>query len=81
MPVERIRPDVINFTPGIFSEFSNRNQAALEREIFCPLVFGRGDREDFRVKGYDIAASAVAKLKDKERSFKLMFVGAPERRG
>ena len=69
--------DVINLTPGIFSEFANINQAAQERETFHVLVFGRGDSEDFLVKGYDIAAHAVAKLKDEERSFKLVFVGAP----
>ncbi|XP_074627714.1 uncharacterized protein LOC141885749 isoform X1 [Acropora palmata] len=69
--------DVINFTPGLFSEFSNINQATQEGEVFCVLVFGCGDREDFCVKGYDIAAQAVAKLKDEGRSFKLMFVGAP----
>ena len=69
--------DVINLTPGIFSEFANINQAAKERETFRVLVFGRGDSEDFGVKGYDLAACAVAKLKE-EGSFKLVFVGAPE---
>ncbi|XP_067017621.1 uncharacterized protein [Acropora muricata] len=69
--------DVINLTPGIFSEFANINQAAKGGETFRVLVFGRGDSEDFRLKGYDIAACAVAKLKDEERSFKLVFVGAP----
>ena len=70
--------DVINLTPGIFSEFANINQAAEERETFRVLVFGRGDSEDFRVKGCDIAARAVAKLKDEECSFKLVFVGTPD---
>ena len=70
--------DVINLTPGVFSEFANINQAAEERETFRVLVFGRGDSEDFGVKGYDIAARAVGKLKDEERSFKLVFVGAPD---
>ena len=70
--------NVINLTPGIFSEFSNISQAAEEGGTFHVLVFGRGDREDFHVKGYDIAARAVAKLKDEERSFKLVFVGAPD---
>ena len=70
--------DVINLTPGIFTEFTNINQAAEERETFRVLVFGRGDSEDFLVKGYDIAARAVAMLKDEERSFKLVFVGAPD---
>ena len=70
--------DVINLTPGIFSEFANISQAAEGGGTFHVLVFGRGDREDFSVKGYDIAARAVAKLKDEERCFKLVFVGAPE---
>ena len=70
--------DVINLTPGIFSEFANIKQAAKEGETsFHVLVFGRGDSEDFCLKGYDIAARAVAVLKDEERSFKLVFVGAP----
>ena len=40
------------------------------------LTFGRGDPEDFSLKGYDIAAEAIAKLKD--RSYLLIFVGAPD---
>ena len=67
---------VINLTPGIFSEFANINHAAEERQPFCVLVFGSGDSEDFRVKGYDIAARAFAMLNNEERSFKLLFVGA-----
>ena len=70
--------DVINLTPGIFSEFANINQAAEGRETFRVLVFGRGDSEDFRIKGYDIAARAVAMLNNEEGSFKLVFVGAPD---
>ena len=69
--------DVINLTPGIFSEFVNVNHAAKERETFRVLLFGHGECEDFCVKGYDIAAHAVAMLKDEECSFKLVFVGAP----
>ena len=42
---------------------------------FRILVFGRGDSEDFQLKGFDIAAQAVAKLNDK--SYHLTFVGAP----
>ena len=38
------------------------------------LVFGRGDNEDFRLKGYDVAAQAIAELKD--MTYKLVFVGA-----
>ena len=67
---------VLDLTPGIFSEFANVNQDTEERRVFYVLVFGRGDSEDFRVKGYDIAAKAVAELKDEEPPFKLVFVGA-----
>ena len=39
-------------------------------------MFGRGDPEDFELKGYDIAAKAVAGLND--ASYHLIFVGAPD---
>ena len=68
--------DVINLTPGIFSEFADLNQDAGERRMFWVLLFGCGDSEDFRVKGHDIAVHAVAMLKDEERSFRLVFVDA-----
>ena len=66
--------DVINLTPGIFSEFSDVKQAHGELSSFSVLVFGRSDNEDFQLKGYDIAAKAIAELKDK--TYKLTFVGA-----
>ena len=67
---------VIGITPGIFQEFAKVEQASEEGERFRILVFGRGDSEDFELKGYDIAATAVASLKDE--SFLLLFVGAPK---
>ena len=69
--------DVLNLTPGIFSEFSDVKQATEERKTFSVLVFGRGDNEDFQLKGYDIAARAIAELKDEPEPYKLLFVGAP----
>ena len=66
--------DVLNLTPGIFSEFADVSQATEERNSFNVLVFGRGDSEDFQLKGYDIAAQAIAELKD--MTYKLVFVGA-----
>ena len=69
--------DVLNLTPGIFSEFSDVKQATEERKIFSVLVFGRGDNEDFQLKGYDIAARAIAELKAEPQPYKLLFVGAP----
>ena len=67
--------DVMDITPGIFSEFAESKQASQEREEFRILVFGRGDSKDFKLKGYDIAAKAIAGLKDK--TYRLKFVGAP----
>ena len=69
--------DVLNLTPGVFSEFADVKQAARERRTFSVLVFGRGDSEDFELKGYDIAAQAIAQLKDMSQPYKLKFVGAP----
>ena len=66
--------DVLNLTPGIFSEFADVKQASQEIRSFSVLVFGRGDSEDFQLKGYDIAAQAIAELKD--TTYKLVFVGA-----
>ena len=66
--------DVLNLTPGIFSEFADVRQASQELGSFSVLVFGRGDSEDFQLKGYDIAAQAIAELKN--MTYKLVFVGA-----
>ena len=68
--------DVIQLTPGIFSEFSVIEQATIESERFKVLTFGRGDPEDFSLKGFDIAAEAIAELNDS--SYRLIFVGAPD---
>ena len=65
---------VFEFTPGIFAEFSEVEQAANERKTFRVLVFGRGDEENFSLKGFDIAAKAVAEVKHCH----LLFVGAPD---
>ncbi|XP_020622202.1 uncharacterized protein LOC110059815 isoform X2 [Orbicella faveolata] len=65
---------VFEFTPGIFADFSEVEQVDDERKKFRVLVFGRGDDEDFELKGFDIAAKAVAMLDDTH----LTFVGAPD---
>ena len=67
---------VLNLTPGIFSEFAFMKQDIEEKRTFHVLVFGRGDSEDFQLKGYDIAARAVATLKGEAHPFKLVFVSA-----
>ena len=66
---------VFNLTPGIFSELSSLKLSTVKGKRFNVLLFGRGDSEDFKLKGFDIAAKAVAQLND--TSYKLVFVGAP----
>ncbi|XP_044178402.1 uncharacterized protein LOC122960334 isoform X1 [Acropora millepora] len=66
--------NVFEFTPGVFADFASVEQAHDEREDHSVLVFGRGDDEDFELKGFDIAARSVAALPDTH----LVFVGAPD---
>ena len=68
--------DIIQLTPGTFDEFKAVKQAAQEREKFKVLTFGRGDPEDFNLKGYDIAPKALAELRNS--SYCLVFVGTRE---
>ena len=68
--------DVFEFTPGIFADFSGVQQDPVERKRYSVLVFGRGDAEDFKLKGFDIAARSVAALSDTL----LYFVGVPDRK-
>ena len=66
--------DVVELTPGVFADFACVEQVPDKRKHFSVLVFGRGDSEDFELKGFDIAARSVAALPD----ISLVFVGAPE---
>ena len=66
--------DVFEFTPGVFADLTSVQQAPDERQHRSVLVFGRGDDEDFELKGFDIAAGSVAALPDTD----LVFVGAPD---
>ena len=71
--------DVFDLTPSIFSEFLDVHQDIEKRRKFCVLVIGSGDSQDFNLKGYDIAAKAIAELKDK--SYQLRFICAPRGKG
>ena len=71
------KQDAFNLTPSIFTEFSDVQPASNERRTFCILLVESGDSEDFNVKGYKIAAKAIADLKDK--SYQLKF--ASKQRG
>ena len=70
--------EIFNLTPGIFDEFSNIRQEFQDQKTCKILIFGRGDAEDFELKGFDIAAKAVAALNDS--TYRLMVVGAPDGR-
>ena len=71
---------ILDLTPGVFSEFFNVVQATEERKTFCVLVIGSGDScEDFNVKGFNMAAEAIAELKD--ASFQLKFLYSPREKG
>ena len=67
------KKDVFEFTPGIFADFSSVQLVTVKGRQCRVLVFGRGDAEDFELKGFDIAARAVAALSDTL----LYFVGVP----
>ena len=66
--------DIFEFTPGVFADFSSVQLVTVKRKQCNVLVFGRGDAEDFELKGFDIAAKSVAALPNAT----LVFVGAPD---
>ena len=73
--------DVLSITPGLFQrEFGDlvAKQDPNEDGEFKVLLFGRGDDEDFELKGCNIAAQAFTDQRLKNKPFHLVFVGAPE---
>ena len=73
--------DVLSITPGLFQrEFGDlvAKQDPNEDGEFKVLLFGRGDDEDFELKGYNIAAQAFTDQRLKNQPYHLIFVGAPE---
>ena len=72
------RRDIFQLIPGSFAEFSDIEHAVQESVNFKVLAFGRGDFEDFSLKGYDVAAQSIVVLKDS--SYSLVFVGASDGR-
>ena len=66
--------NVFVLTPSIFSDFSDIPQSNQDGSRFRVLAFGHGGADDFHVKGFDIAAKAVAQLKDAH----LIFVDAKQ---
>ncbi|CAH3191634.1 unnamed protein product, partial [Porites evermanni] len=68
--------DIFQLIPGSFAELSDIEHGAEDGVNFRVLTFGRGDLEDFSLKGYDIAAQSIVELKDS--SYSLLFVGASQ---
>ena len=74
--------DFFELIPGLFErEFGDlaaKQKPKDERDDFIVLLCGRGDKEDFEVKGYDIAVKAFADQRLKGKRYSLLFVGSPE---
>ncbi|XP_068687498.1 uncharacterized protein [Montipora foliosa] len=73
--------DIFEIVPGLFHrEFGDLvQQAKVEsNDDFKVLLCGRGDEEDFELKGYDIAVKAFADQRLKGKHYYLLFVGAPD---
>ena len=68
--------NVVQFTPGVMRDLTDVKQSPNENVVFQVLMFGRGDDEDFKLKGYDIAAGAFASHELKNGSYHLTLVGA-----
>ena len=68
--------NVVQFTPGIMKDLTDVELSLEENDEFQVLMFGRGDDEDFELKGYDIAAEAFKSNELKNDSYHLTFVGA-----
>ena len=73
--------DLLSITPGLFQrEFGDLVAKHYPNEDgeFKVLLFGRGDDEDFELKGYNIAAQAFTDQRLNNKPYHLIFVGAPE---
>ena len=74
--------DFFELIPGLFErEFGDlvaKQNPKDEKDNFIVLLCGRGDEEDFEVKGYNIAVKAFADQQLKGKHYSLRFVGSPE---
>ena len=74
--------DFFELIPGLFErEFGDlpaKQKPKDESDDFIVLLCGRGDKEDFEVKGYDIAVKAFADQRLKGKDYSLLFVGSLE---
>ena len=74
--------DFFELIPGLFEhEFKDlpaKQKPKEEEDDFTVLLCGRGDKEDFEVKVYNIAVKAFANRRLKRKHYSLLFVGSPE---
>ena len=73
--------DIFEIVPGLFDrEFGDLVQKPKDEsdDHFNVLLCGRGDDEDFDLKGYQIAVKAFVDEHLKGKYYYLLFVGAPE---
>ena len=74
--------DFFELIPGLsereFGDLPAKQSPKEEEDDFIVLLCGRGDDEDFELKGYDIAVKAFSDQRLKEKHYSLLFVGSPE---
>ena len=74
--------DFFELIPGLFdrefADLSAKQNPKEEKDDFIVLLCGRGDEEDFEVKGYNIAVEAFADQWLRGKHYSLLFVGSPE---
>ena len=74
--------DFFELIPGLFErEFGDlpaKQKPKEGEDDFIVLLCGRGDKEDFELKGYNIAVKAFANKQLKGKHYSLLFVGSPE---
>ncbi|XP_015779234.1 PREDICTED: ankyrin-3-like [Acropora digitifera] len=73
--------DFFELIPGLFErEFGDlpaKQNPKDEIDDFIVLLCGRGDEEDFELKGYNTAVKAFADQRLKGKAYSLLFVGSP----
>ena len=74
--------DFFELIPGLFErEFGDlpaKQKPKEESDDFIVLLCGRGDEEDFELKGYNTAVKAFADQRLKGKHYSLLFVGSPK---
>ena len=77
--LQRSKRDIFSVMPGLFDrEFGDLEQSPNENAEFKVLLCGRGDEEDFELKGYNVAAKAFTDHRLQGQPYLLLFVGAPK---